>query len=143
MIVIKNIAGALVGLLANYWLPWRLLDPFDDLPWPYRQLPFIVVMFAGFVWADWKLWPQVKNDFARTSLRLSIATMTLAALFFGPYTMARAERDEKETLRQLSDDAPMFIHSDSAKALGDESKMTRSPNQVPVNSPHGLADPQH
>ena len=51
-IVVKNIVVAGVGLLLIYIGPWWLVGPI---------VPFFLLLFLAFAWANARIWPQIHS----------------------------------------------------------------------------------
>ncbi len=82
---VKNIIVIGVGLFCIYIGPWWLVGPI---------IPFFLLLFLAFVWANARVWPQIQSRAGRwvAVVLFSIVCTTGA---FWPFMMARSERSEK------------------------------------------------
>lgn len=83
-IVFRNIVVVVVGLLCIYFGPWWLVEPI---------LPFFLLLFLGFAWANVHIWPPIQSRTGRTVAVILFSAVCTGGAFW-PFMMALSERSE-------------------------------------------------
>jgi len=84
-VLTKNIVVVVAGFLSVQFAPWFIVGP---------VLPLMILLFVGFLWANWRIYPQVTSRKGRT-VAITLMSLVCTAGIFVPLMMAMFPRSEK------------------------------------------------
>ena len=142
-IFLKNLAVVAAVFLALWNLDERVLFSYDaglSWVWPIWECAVFVLTFGGFVWANWQMFPQIKQRIGRTFLRLAFSLLFTAGMLM-IMGMARFERDEEALWEAMFEEgARLFPDQFQKRPDGTVEIVRKEPNQglesIGTNAPN-------